>query len=222
MPKDIVLLGGPGAGKGTQAQILQSRFGYRQISTGDLLREHRNRGTDLGKAAQGFMQRGELVPDELIIRMVEGELRDDAGVLFDGFPRTVAQAEALDALLEARGRGKAQAVYFAIDRPLLEERLAGRWTNPRTGRVYHATFNPPKAAGICDDDGGPLIQRDDDKPETVKKRLDVFETQTMPLVDYYGRSHRLSQIDATQSVETVAHELLHAIGAEHPHDAGIH
>src|SRR5215469_9711568 len=105
MSKDVVLLGGPGAGKGTQARILVKRFGYRQISTGDLLREHRNRGTELGKAAEGYMKRGELVPDDLIISMVEGELKEDAAVLFDGFPRTSAQAQALDALLQARGRG---------------------------------------------------------------------------------------------------------------------
>ena len=215
--RDIVLLGGPGAGKGTQAQILQKQFGFRQISTGDLLREHRNHGTELGKAAEGFMKRGELVPDELIIKMVEGELRDDAGVLFDGFPRTVAQAEALDALLESRGRGKAGAVYFQIDRATLEERLLGRWTNPRNGRVYHEKFNPPKVAGIDDEDGGPLVQRDDDKPETIKRRLDVFEAQTMPLVEYYHHSHRLAAIDATQPVEVVAHMLMHAIGVEHGH-----
>ena len=214
---DVVLLGGPGAGKGTQAQILQRHFGYRQISTGDLLREHRKAGTELGKAAEGFMKRGELVPDELIIKMVEGELRDDAGVLFDGFPRTVAQAEALDALLESRGRGMAGAVYFQIDRASLEERLLGRWTNPRTGRVYHETFNPPKVAGIDDEDGGPLVQRDDDKPETIKKRLDVFEAQTMPLVAYYQHSERLAAIDATRPVDEVTHVLLHVLGLDHGH-----
>src|SRR5579863_5505596 len=122
MSKDVVLLGGPGAGKGTQAQILVKQFGYRQISTGDLLREHRNTGSELGKAAEGYMKRGELVPDDLIISMVEGELREDAGVLFDGFPRTVAQAEALDGLLQSRGRGLPSAVYFEIERGELEER----------------------------------------------------------------------------------------------------
>ena len=217
MPLDIVLLGGPGAGKGTQAQILQNRFGYRQISTGDLLRSHVNVGTELGKAAQEFMRRGDLVPDELMIRMVEGELRDDAAVLFDGFPRTVAQAEALDALLQARGRGTPQAVYFKIERPLLETRLLGRWTNPRTGRVYHETFDPPRVAGIDDEDGGELIQREDDKPATIKKRLDVFEVQTMPLLEYYGdvNASRLVSIDATQPVDDVTRELLFAIGVEH-------
>lgn len=217
MLRDIVLLGGPGAGKGTQAQILVKSFGYRQISTGDLLREHRNQGSELGKAAEGFMKRGDLVPDELIIKMVEGELRDDAGMLFDGFPRTVAQAEALDALLQSRGRGLPNAVYFEISRSLLEERLLGRWTNPRNGRVYHEKFNPPNVAGIDDEDGEPLIQREDDKPETIRKRLDVFEAQTMPLVVYYENGGRLAAIDATQGVEDVTHELLHVIGVDHGH-----
>ena len=217
MSKDVVLLGGPGAGKGTQAQILVKQFGYRQISTGDLLREHRNQGTELGKAAEGYMKRGDLVPDDLIISMVEGELKDEAAVLFDGFPRTVAQARALDALLQSRGRGLPGAVYFQIDRATLEERLLGRWTNPRTGRVYHEKFNPPVTPGICDEDGGPLVQREDDKPETIKKRLDVFEAQTMPLVDYYDNVRRLAAIDATQSVDDVTHMLIHAIGIDHGH-----
>jgi adenylate kinase len=214
---DVVLLGGPGAGKGTQAQILQKQFGYRRISTGDLLREHRSQGTELGEAAEGYMKQGDLVPDDLIIKMVDGELHEGDMVLFDGFPRTVAQAEALDALLESEGRGLPEAVYFDIARPLLEERLLGRWTNPRTGRVYHEKFNPPKAAGICDEDGGPLVQREGDKPETIKKRLDVFEAQTLPLVEYYAKSGRLARIDATLPVSDVTHMLIHAIGVEHGH-----
>jgi adenylate kinase len=217
MPGDVILLGGPGAGKGTQAQILQKRLGYRQISTGDLLRAHVTEGTELGKAADAYMKAGDLVPDELMIKMVETELRDNTPVLFDGFPRTAAQAQALDALLESRGRGLPEAVYFEISRPLLEERLLGRWTNPRTGRVYHEKFDPPKVAGVCDDDGGPLIQRSDDKPETIKKRLDVFEAQTMPLVAYYRERGRLATIDATHPVEHVTHMLMHAIGVEHAH-----
>ncbi|HEY5340434.1 MAG TPA: adenylate kinase [Candidatus Aquilonibacter sp.] len=217
MAVDIVLLGGPGAGKGTQAQILQKRFGYRQISTGDLLREHRKNGTPLGRAAEDFMKRGDLVPDDLMIKMVEGELDGDAAVLFDGFPRTVAQAQALDALLESRGRGLPGAVYFEIPRAQLEERLLGRWTNPRTGRVYHERFNPPAVAGVDDEDGGPLVQRDDDKPETIAKRLDVFESETLPLVEYYALSKRLARLDATQSVDHVSHMLMHMIGVDHAH-----
>lgn len=214
---DIVLLGAPGAGKGTQAQILQKRFGYRQVSTGDLLRRHRAEGTALGKEAEGYMQRGELVPDGLIVKMVEGELGGGEAVLFDGFPRTVAQAEALDAFLDASGRGKPLAVYFNIARSLLEDRLLGRWTNPRTGRVYNEKYDPPKTPGICDDDGGPLVQRDDDKPATIAKRLDVFEAQTMPLVHYYMQANRLDEIDAAASVDAVAHQLLHALDLEHAH-----
>ena len=192
MPRDIVLLGGPGAGKGTQAQILQKQFGYRQISTGDLLRAHVTKGTELGKAADGFMKAGALVPDDLIIKMVEGELQGDTALLFDGFPRTVAQAQALDALLESRGPGL-------------------------PGAVYHEKFSPPKVAGVCDDDGGPLIQRPDDNAETIKKRLDVFERETMPLVAYYRADGRLTSIDATQPIEHVTHMLMHAIGVEHDH-----
>jgi adenylate kinase len=214
MASDIVLLGGPGAGKGTQAQILRERFGYRQISTGDLLRENRDRHTSLGAAAEPFMKRGELVPDDLILQMVEGELRDDAAVIFDGFPRTVGQARALDEVLVARGRGLPRAIHFEISRPELEVRLLGRWTNPRTGRVYHEAFNPPKVAGICDEDGGPLVQREDDKPATIEHRLDVYEAQTFPLIEYYRASGRLAQIDATLPVDRVTHLLLHTIGAE--------
>jgi adenylate kinase len=160
------------------------------------------------------MHRGALVPDELIIRMVEGELRGDAAVVFDGFPRTVAQAEALDSLMDSRGRGLPVAVFFDIPRAKLEERLLGRWTNPRTGRVYHTTFNPSKVHGVDDEDGGPLVQRDDDRPETIGRRLDVFEAQTLPLVDYYRKSRRLTQIDATQSMEKVTQELRRVLGVD--------
>jgi adenylate kinase len=140
-------------------------------------------------------------------------------VLFDGLPRTVAQAKALDVLLESRGRGLPGSIYFSISRPELEQRLLGRWTNPRTGRVYHEQFNPPKVAGMCDDDGGPLVQREDDKPETIKKRLDVFEAQTMPLIEFYdgNGSHRLVTIDATEPIGNVTHQLIHALHLEHDH-----
>lgn len=214
--RDIVLLGGPGAGKGTQAQILCAQFGYQRIATGDLLREHRAQGSSVGLAAQGYMQRGELVPDELIIAMVQGELHGDAPVLFDGFPRTVAQAQALDALLEGSGRGIPQAIYFKIERALLEERLLGRWTNPRNGRVYHERFDPPKQPGIDDEDGGVLVQREDDGSATIQTRLDVFEAQTLPLVAFYSGAGatRLVTIDATLPVDDVTHALVLAIGFE--------
>jgi adenylate kinase len=210
---DAILLGPPGAGKGTQAQILQKRFGYRQISTGDLLRSNRDSGTELGKAAADYMRRGELVPDDVMIRMLERETTGDAPLLFDGFPRTVAQAAALDSLLTARGRGQPAVVLFQIDRPLLEERLLGRWSNPRTGRVYHERFNPPRAHGICDEDGLPLIQREDDRAETIKRRLDIYESETLPLVKYYSSlpGNRYVAIDATKGVEDVTRQLRSAL-----------
>ncbi len=213
---DLVLLGPPGAGKGTQAQLLQKHYGYRQISTGDILRANRRQGTQLGKAAEGYMLRGELVPDELILRMVESELRADERALFDGFPRTVAQAEALDAMLLERGREMPAAIAFKIDRATLEERLLGRWTNPRNGRVYNERFNPPRQPRIDDEDGGPLVQREDDKPETVARRLDVFERETLPLVAYYqrGRAGRLISIDAAQPVDRVAAQIRSALHLE--------
>src|SRR5581483_8249227 len=174
---DVVFLGPPGAGKGTQAKRLEERAGIRQISTGDMLRQHRLAGTALGQQAEAYMDRGHLVPDAVIIGMVEEELRKPGRVLFDGFPRTIAQAKALDTLL-SRSNREVRAILFEIPKELLVERLSGRWTNPRSGRVYHEKFNPPKVAGLCDEDGSALIQREDDKPETVRARLDVYEKET--------------------------------------------
>ncbi|MBV8602765.1 MAG: adenylate kinase [Candidatus Eremiobacteraeota bacterium] len=200
---DVIFLGPPGAGKGTQAQILEERDGIRQLSTGDMLRRNRAAGTELGRKAQAYMDRGDLVPDDVIIAMVEDELNKPGDVLFDGFPRTVTQAEALDAMLRRHDR-QAAVVLFAIPLEAVEERLTGRWTNPKTGRVYHEKFHPPARPGI-DDDGTPLVQREDDKVETVRKRLDVYERQTSPLIDYYG--DRLIPIDATKALQTVTAEL---------------
>ncbi|MGH7661150.1 MAG: adenylate kinase [Vulcanimicrobiaceae bacterium] len=201
---DLIFLGPPGAGKGTQAQILQERFGFRQVSTGDMLRAHRRDGTELGKLAQLFMDKGELVPDDIIINMVEEELNKPGDVLFDGFPRTRAQAEALDELLRKRGRSYG-VLLFDIPMDLLVERLGGRWSNPKTGRVYHDKFNPPKVDHLDDDDGTPLVQRDDDKPETVRRRLAIYEKETAPLVNYYGdpAKNRLTFINADRPIAEV-------------------
>ena len=214
----LIFLGPPGAGKGTQARILEERFGVKQISTGDILRENRKQGTELGKEAEGYMKRGELVPDALIIAMIEGELRtSQAGFVMDGFPRTVAQAQAFDKLLASNDWNLDGVVLFEADRDTLISRLSSRWSNPRNGRTYNSITNPPKTAAIDDEDGGPLVQRDDDKPETVAKRLDVYDEQTKPLIEYYSKTGKLVEIDALQRVDDVAHQLLHAIHLEHAH-----
>ncbi|MBV9271394.1 MAG: adenylate kinase [Candidatus Eremiobacteraeota bacterium] len=210
---DVIFLGPPGAGKGTQAKILESEFGYHQLSTGDLLRVHRAQGTELGKTAQGYMDRGELVPDELIIKMVESELSGGGKVLFDGFPRTVAQAEALDALLEKLGR-RALAVHFAIDDSVLFERLTGRWTHPSSGRVYHEKFSPPNKPGIDDLTGEDLVQRSDDTTETIRKRLDEYHAKTAPLVQYYEKQRELKRIDADRRIDNVSNDLRDIIGED--------
>ena len=214
----LIFLGPPGAGKGTQARILEQRFGARQVSTGDILREHRAQGTTLGRQAEGFMQRGELVPDELIVAMIETELEKyPDGFVMDGFPRTVAQAEAFDALLERKGWSLDGVVSFDADRETLLGRLTSRWTNPRNGRTYNAISNPPAVAGVDDEDGGPLVQRDDDKAETVAKRLDVYEAQTKPLIEYYAKAGKLVEVDGLAPVDQVSHQLLHVIGVAHGH-----
>lgn len=210
----LIFLGPPGAGKGTQAQILQERFGAKQISTGDILRENRNKGTELGKLAESYMLGGALVPDEVIIKMIEAELRKlQGGFIMDGFPRTVAQAQAFDALLQAHDTPLDAVVLFNADRDTLFTRLTARWTNPRTGRSYNSVTNPPRVAGIDDEDGGPLVQREDDKPETVSKRLEVYERQTSPLIDYYRATGKLIEIDALASVEDVTRELTSKVEA---------
>jgi adenylate kinase len=209
----LVFLGPPGAGKGTQAKILEQQHGYRQISTGDLLRRHVREGTPLGVEAKGFMDRGELVPDDLIIRMMDGELEHVADVILDGFPRTVAQADALDEMLRRKGRAVPGAVLFDVVPDVLMERLTGRWTHPSSGRVYHERFNPPHRAGRDDQTGEPLIQRDDDKPETIKKRLDVYQRETQPLIKFYSRpdSNRLTSVDALGPIENVTSRILRLI-----------
>ncbi|HVN68598.1 MAG TPA: adenylate kinase [Candidatus Binatia bacterium] len=212
----VVFLGPPGAGKGTQSRILQERFGLEQISTGDMLRAHLSQGTPLGKQAEGYMQRGQLVPDELVVEMIAHELeRKPDGFVLDGFPRTVAQAKAFDELLARRGSPLDAVVLFSGDRNALVARLAARWTNPRNGRTYNALTNPPRVAGIDDEDGGELIQREDDRAETVVKRLDVYDRQTRPLIEHYRKAGKLVEVDAFAELETVAERIASAIGKEH-------
>jgi adenylate kinase len=205
---NLIFLGPPGAGKGTQAKVLADRFGYRQISTGDILRANVREGTPLGLEAKPIMESGALVPDDLMIRMIEAEMEKPGDVIFDGFPRTVAQAEALDELLRRKNK-PAVPVLFDVDMNVLLERLTGRWTHAASGRTYHEKFAPPKTAGIDDVSGEPLVQRPDDKEETIKKRLAVYADQTAPLVAYYeGGGHGLARVDALAPIDRVSEELI--------------
>lgn len=215
----IIFLGPPGAGKGTQARLLHERFGVKQISTGDILRENLARGTKLGREADGYMRQGRLVPDAVMIEMIGKELeRARDGFVLDGFPRTVAQAEALDELLARRHWPLDAAILFSGQRSELVARLAARWTNPRNGRTYNALTNPPKVAGVDDEDGGELVQREDDRPETVVKRLEVYDLQTRPLIEYYRKAGKLVEVDALASVKSVADRIAAAVGAEAAHN----
>ena len=205
----LIFLGPPGAGKGTQSKLLTSRFGARHISTGDVLREQIAAETELGALAEGFMHRGELVPDELILKMIEFELeKSPRGFIMDGFPRTVAQAEAFDAVLDQKRQTLDGVVLFNVDRDTLVTRLTGRWTNPVTGKSYNAITNPPPGPGMRDADGTELIQRDDDKPETVRKRLDVYAKQTEPLVHYYRKRGKLVEVDGLAPVDDVSTQII--------------
>jgi adenylate kinase len=206
---NLIFLGPPGAGKGTQAKVLEEHCGYRQISTGDILRRHVAEGTPLGIEAKSFMDRGDLVPDDLIIRMMEHELQNPAEVILDGFPRTVPQAQALDELL-ARKKRSAVAVLFEVDFDVLMERLTGRWTHPASGRTYHTLFNPPRVPGRDDETGEPLVQRPDDRPETIGKRLEEYREKTAPLIGYYDNpaDPRLVSVDALGPIEAVTDRIV--------------
>ena len=209
----IVMLGPPGAGKGTQAKILAEKLGLVHVSTGDLFRENLSQETELGKLASSFMVRGELVPDDVTIAMVKERLsRPDCarGAVMDGFPRTPAQAGAFETLL-AEIDGKLDHVPFiSVPNDVLVERLSGRWMS-HSGRVYHALYNPPKVKWVDDVDGSPLYQREDDKPETVLHRIKVYYDQTSPLIEFYRQAGTLVEIDGTKEIEQVTEDLLEAV-----------
>ena len=210
----IVLLGPPSVGKGTQAEILAQKTSLMHISSGDLFRENIQNNTDLGKQAKSYMDKGELVPDDVTIAMVKDRLcRPDckAGAILDGFPRTPVQADALQKML-AGIKGEVNVVPFITAAPeVLIERASGRWTCRAQGHIYNQKFNPPKVAGKCDIDGSDLYQREDDKAETVARRINVYFDQTAPLVNYYRVRNKLVEIDGTQSIENVTNSLLSAI-----------
>lgn len=212
--KYIVLLGPPGAGKGTQAKILASELNLVHVSSGDIFRENIKNQTELGVSAQGFIKKGELVPDALTISMIRERIsRPDCelGVLFDGFPRTPAQAEALEEMLHEVGGSVYAVPYLSVPAEVLIERLSGRWTCLMCGSVFHERYNPPINPGICDTDGTDLVQREDDKAETVKNRIDVYFKQTEPLIAYYRDLGLLREIDGTREIQTVTEDMLEAV-----------
>jgi adenylate kinase len=210
----VVFLGPPGAGKGTQAKLLEDHLALRQISTGDILRRNVADATELGRQAKPYMESGALVPDALIVSMMEPELARSESFLLDGFPRTVAQAEALDAALRRLGKPLSAVVLIDASRDVLVLRLTGRWKNPRSGRTYHSEFNPPKVHGVDDLDGGPLEQRPDDTLQVVAERLATYDAKTAPLIDYYRNTGLLVTIDGLKPIDEVSADVRRAISGE--------
>lgn len=211
----LVLLGAPGAGKGTQAKILVEKYGIPQISTGDLLRAAVAAGTALGKEAKSYMDKGELVPDSVVLGMVEERLKQDdckKGYILDGFPRNTKQAEALDKMLSSLGMSLTAALSVDVPFDDLMKRLTGRRTCKACGQMYNVYFNAPKKEGVCDKCGGELFQRDDDKEETIKKRLEVYNAQTAPLIDYYGKKGILKSVAGTGSIDDIFKKICGALG----------
>ena len=213
----VLLLGAPGAGKGTQARFLAAMLGAPHVASGDLLREHRRIGTVLGHAAKEYMDRGDLVPDALVVDMILDRLNEpDAvrGALLDGFPRTIAQADALERRLARRGGRVRMAIYIDVPTDELIERLAGRWLCRACQASYHAVFNPPRRACVCDVCDGELYQRADDRREVVAQRIAVYLSDTLPVVNRYARKHMLQRIDGNRPIATVRAALAAAIGEE--------
>ncbi len=210
----IVLLGPPGVGKGTQAKILSEKTGLAHISSGDLFRENLKNHTELGKLAQTYMNKGELVPDDVTVAMVKDRLtRPDCekGAILDGFPRTPAQAESLEAMLHEFNGHVDIVPFIKAKEDVLVERLGARWTCRAKGHIFNEKTNPPKNDKVCDFDGSELYQRDDDQADTVKRRIEVYYQQTSPLIDYYRDHGKLVEINGTQSIDQVTQDLVAAL-----------
>lgn len=211
----VIFLGPPGAGKGTQAKAVASRFGLAHVSTGDMFREHMSRNTPLGEQAKQFVQSGGLVPDEVVLGMVGDRISQPdckAGFVLDGFPRTRRQAEALAETLRERSWGQPLVVYFAVDADQLFRRLTGRRTCKVGGEIYNIYDLPPKVPGRCDNDGGELFQRPDDREEVIRERLSQYEAQTRPLVDYYRGRGLLAEVNAMGPQAEVTERVLEVLG----------
>jgi adenylate kinase len=210
----LVLVGPPGAGKGTQAQFISSNLSIPKISTGDIFRYNVSTGTELGRQAKAFMDKGDLVPDEITIAMVSSRLQEDdaqVGFLLDGFPRNVPQAETLKKMLAEWDAKLDIVLELVVDDDEVVRRLSGRRTCRKCGRIWHVVFDPPARQGICDDCGGELFQRDDDQEETIRHRLDVYQQQTRPLIAYYADEGTLLGIDATGPVEEITDRVMSAL-----------
>lgn len=208
------MLGPPGAGKGTQAQKISDELGLAHISSGDIFRENLKNQTELGQLAKGYIDRGELVPDDVTIAMIVERLtRPDCvpGVILDGFPRTPAQADALSDMLAENGSEVEIVPYIQVPEATLIERLSGRWTCRAEGHVFHEDYSPPSVPGECDHDGSELYQREDDKAETVKNRIHVYLAQTTPLIEYYREIGKLAEINGAQSIDQVTADLLETL-----------
>ena len=210
----IMLLGPPGGGKGTQAKYIEEKWRIPQISTGDMLRENVNNNTSLGLEAKTYMDKGELVPDHVILNMMEGRLlKDDCkyGYILDGFPRTIPQAEGLTTLLNSINQELDIAILLRLDNEVIVKRMGGRRVHPNSGRVYHVEYNPPKVENKDDISGEDLIIRPDDQEDTVRNRLKVYEDQTSPLIEYYDRFNILTTIDANGSIEQINSRIKQAV-----------
>ncbi|MCX6000432.1 MAG: adenylate kinase [Chloroflexi bacterium] len=207
----VILLGAPGSGKGTQAERLSEATGLVHISSGDLFRQAEKEGTELGRVAKSFMEKGLLVPDDVTIKMILGRISGlRQGFMLDGFPRTIEQAQALDKALGEKGIDK--AIYLEVSQKELLRRLSGRWICKECQAPYHLVSSPPKVAGKCDTCGGMLYQRADDTVETARKRLEVYFAQTAPLIEYYKKSRRLAQVNGEKAIDQVNKEMLVLLG----------
>ena len=212
----IIMLGAPGAGKGTQAKKIAAKYGIPHISTGDIFRANIKNGTELGKKAKTYMDQGLLVPDELVVDLVVDRVSQDdctKGYVLDGFPRTIPQAEALDKALEAKGQKMDYAIDVDVPDENIVKRMGGRRACVKCGATYHVVFAAPKTEGVCDTCGEDLVLRDDDKPETVQKRLEIYHDQTHPLIEYYEKKGVLHTVDGTQTMEDVFKNITDILGA---------
>ncbi len=215
---NLVILGAPGSGKGTQAARIADREGIRHISTGDLLRDAVAKGTELGKRVAGIMASGQLVPDDVVLDLLRDKLADAAerqghnGWILDGYPRTVGQAEALEAVLRKTGETIDAVIYIELDPEVVVKRLSNRRTCVACKAVYHLVNNPPAHEGACDACGGKIVLREDDKPETIRKRLEVYKKETLPILSLYERHHKVHRVDGSKPIEEVTSKIAGLIG----------